>query len=124
MALAKRARPVRRKKKPATASKNTVPKRRDLRVGKSKARASHRGSKTAEDKLVRRFHELVEKELQGIATSRDLSELEQIKAAMRKIEIACTAQFETVLEQRHVGIMKKLDGLTDELRRFSPLAQR
>jgi len=126
MALAKRSRPARRKKKSALSHKNTVPKRRALavRARKSKSSVPRRTSKTVEDKLVRQYHELVEKKLQGIATSKDLAELEQVTTAMSEIERAHTARFEAALDERHAGLMKKLEGLTDELRGFSAAAQR
>lgn len=80
---------------------------------------SRRASESAEDSLIREYHRLVDKGLQGIASPEDLAELEQIKSKMQSIADAQTAQFDGILEQRHNAIMEKLSSLTDELRRFS-----
>ena len=126
MALVKRSRPTRRKKKSALPSKNTVSKIRTLaaRTRKSKAPASRRTPKNTDDKLVRQYHELVEKKLRGIATSNDLAELQQVTAAIQEIERSHTARFEAALDQRHAGMMEKLESLASELRGFSAAARR
>jgi hypothetical protein len=126
MPLAKRARSVRRKKKSAPSAKNAVSKRRTrlTSVGKRKASASRYSSKATQERLIRQYHELLEKKLLGIATAKESAELEHVKTAMREIERAHSAPLEAALEQRHVGIMKKLEDLTDELRRFPAAAQR
>jgi hypothetical protein len=69
--------------------------------------------------MIREYHRLVDKKLQGIATPQDLAALEQIKSKMQSIADAQTSQFDGILEQRHNAIMEKLSSLTDELRRFS-----
>jgi len=74
---------------------------------------------TAEDRMIREYHRLVDKKLQGIATPQDLAGLEQIKNKMQSIADAQTSRFDGILEQRHNAIMEKLSSLTDELRRFS-----
>jgi hypothetical protein len=126
MPLAKRARSVRRKKKSARPAKNAVSRRRPRLTGvrKPKTSASRHSAKVSQDRLIRQYHELLEKKLQGIATAKESAELEQIKSAMLEIERAHSAPFEVAIEQRHAGIMKKLEDLTDELRRFSAAAQR
>ena len=128
MPLAKRARSVRRKKKSDRPAKNAVSRsRRRPRltgVRKPKTSASRQSARVSQDRLIRQYHELIEKKLQGIATAKESAELEQIKSAMLEIERTHSAPFEVAIEQRHVGIMKKLEDLTDELRRFSAAAQR
>jgi hypothetical protein len=126
MPLAKRARSVRRKKKSTRPAKNAVSRRRPRLTGvrKPKTSASRQSARVSQDRLIRQYHELIEKKLQGIATAKESAELEQIKSAMLEIERTHSAPFEVAIEKRHVGIMKKLEDLTDELRRFSAAAQR
>jgi hypothetical protein len=81
---------------------------------------AQRASGTAKDRMIREYHRLIDKRLQGIATPEDLAGLEQIKSKMQFIADAQTSQFDGILEQRHNAIMEKLSSLTDELRRFSP----
>jgi hypothetical protein len=86
--------------------------------------AARRASETVEEKIVRKYHELVDKKLQGTATTEDLAELEQTKSKMLAIQDERMAPFERVLEQRHDAMMEKLTCLTEELRRFSAAVQR
>lgn len=83
-----------------------------------------RASEAAEDRMIREYHRLVDKRLQGIATPEDLAGLEQIKSKMQSIADAQTSQFEGILELRHNAIMERLASLTEELRRFSPAVER
>ena len=86
--------------------------------------AAQRASGTAKDRMIREYHRLVDKRLQGVATPEDLAGLEQIKNKMQSIADAQTSQFDGILELRHNAIMEKLSSLTDELRRFSPAVER
>ncbi len=128
MPSTKRARVVRRKKKTSVAAtKKSSPKRSLLALAarkRSRRLAVRRVSETIEEKIVRKYHELVDKKLQGIATAEELAELEQAKSKMLAIQEEQTAPFESVLEQRHNALMEKLTGLTEELRRFSATSQR
>jgi len=72
----------------------------------------------AQDRTISEYHELVDKELQGIATPKDLASLEQIKTKMHAIADEQTAAFDDIAEQRHNALMEKLSSLTNELRRF------
>ncbi len=127
MPLAKRARSVRRKKKSApTAAKKSSHKSRFLSLSarkRARSRKVHLSSKAVEDRLIRAYHELVDKKLQGVATASELADLEKTRSKMLAMEDARTSLFEAALEQRHGALMEKLSTLTDELRRFSAAAE-
>ena len=127
MALAKRVRSVRRKKKSApTEAKKSTHKSRFLSLSarkRARSRAARLSSKIAVDKLIREYHELVDKKLQGTATSEDLAGLAKIKTKMQTIQGAENLQFEAALERRHNTLMEKLSSLTDELRGFTAAAK-
>ena len=127
MALAKRARTARRKKKPASPeAKKSSHKSRFLSLRdrkRARARTARRPSESSHQKLIREYHELVDKKLQGVATPSELADLEKIKSKMQAIGDAQTSLFEAALEQRHNALMEKLSSLTDELRSFSAAAE-
>lgn len=127
MALAKRSRTVRGKKKAARAvAKKSSPKRRpvSLAVRKRLRRiAVRRASKAMPDRILREYHMLVDKKLQGIATAGDLADLQQLKVKLQAMQDEQTAEFAGALEQRHNAIIEKLSSLTDELRRYSAAAR-
>jgi hypothetical protein len=127
MALAKRVRSVRHKKKSApTAAKKSSHKSRFLSLGARKRARSHKARlspKVVEDRLIREYHELVDKKLQGLATPSELAALEKTKSKMHAMEDEQTSLFEVALEQRHNTLMEKLSSLTDELRGFTAAAK-
>ena len=85
----------------------------------SKKRAKVRHSETAEKRLINRYHELADKQLQAMASPKESAELQRIETKLGEIEKVQSAEVEQVQEQRHNAVIEKLTSLTTELRKMA-----
>ena len=85
----------------------------------SKKSTKVRHSESAEKRLVGRYHELADKQLQSTASTKELAELERIEAKLGEIEKAQSAEIDEVQEQRHRAVIERLTNLTSELRKMA-----
>jgi hypothetical protein len=72
-----------------------------------------------DDRLLQRYHLLVDKQLNGPLSKLDEHELQRIEQQIQLFEDAETSEMEKAIERRHRTMMQQLSELTEELRKFS-----
>jgi hypothetical protein len=85
----------------------------------TKKRAKLRHSEPSEKRLINRYHELVDKQLQASASAKELDELGRIEPKLKEIETEQSAEFDQIQEQRHKAVIEQLTSLTTELRKMA-----
>jgi hypothetical protein len=85
----------------------------------TKKRAKVRHSEPSEKRLINRYHELVDKQLQASASAKELDELGQIESKLKEIETQQAAEIDQIQEQRHKAVIEQLTSLTIELRKMA-----
>jgi hypothetical protein len=84
-----------------------------------KKRAKVRHSEPSEKRLVNRYHELVDKQLQASVSAKELDELGRVEAKLKEIETQQSAEIDQIQEQRHKAVIEQLTSLTAELRKMA-----
>jgi hypothetical protein len=85
----------------------------------AKKRAKLRHSEPSEKRMVNRYHELVDKQLQAKATPKELEELERLDAKLVEIEAEQGSEIEKIQEVRHKAVMEQLSSLATDLRKIA-----
>jgi transcriptional regulator with XRE-family HTH domain len=79
--------------------------------------AATESSQAAQKRLISLYHRLVDKQIGGTASAKELAQLQSIEGMMQAIEHAQTFRIDEVLEQQHRAIIERLTALIAELRR-------
>lgn len=98
-----------------------------LGVAQSVARAGRRialdPAAAQQKRLINMYHRLLDKQLEGTASQKELSRLDTLERAMQAIEDAQSAKVDEIQERRHNALIKKLSALIQELRNVPPLSE-
>ena len=86
--------------------------------------AETESSRAAQKRLISLYHRLVDKQIGGTASAKELAQLQSVEGMMQAIEHAQTFRIEEVLEQQHHAIIERLTALIAELRRTGDASER
>jgi RNA polymerase sigma-70 factor (ECF subfamily) len=74
---------------------------------------------TKQERLISRYHYLVDKKIEGGLSPKESVQLEGIEKHLEEMEDAQTSRIEQALEEEHRAMMQKLNDLITELRRIT-----
>ena len=86
--------------------------------------AATESSQAAQKRLIILYHRLVDKQIGGTASAKELAQLQSIEGMMQGIEHAQTFRIDEVLEQQHRAIIERLTTLIAELRHTGAATER
>jgi transcriptional regulator with XRE-family HTH domain len=86
--------------------------------------AAPESSQAAQKRLIGLYHRLVDKQLEGTASTKELAQLQSIEGMMQAIEDSQTLRIDEDLEKQHRAIIERLTTLINELRRMAAASER